>query len=90
VPVSDLPIVIVAPEYMEQKATIDAIFALAFGLYTHVNPVPPVTGGPNLVKLLTVDCKDTTGGMLNFEKDSVKASDAILSHIESKRTKLGI
>ena len=90
VPVPDLPVVAVAPEYMEQKATIDAIFALAFGLYTYVNPVPPVTGGPNLVKLLTVDCKDITGGMLNVEKDSVKASDAILSHIESKRKKLGI
>ena len=37
---------------MEQKATIDAIFALALGLYTYVNPVPTVTGAPNLVKLL--------------------------------------
>ncbi|MCC7573924.1 MAG: anaerobic carbon-monoxide dehydrogenase catalytic subunit [Candidatus Methanofastidiosum sp.] len=48
VPVTDLPVVAVAPEYMEQKATIDAIFALAFGLYTYVNPVPPVTGGTGL------------------------------------------
>ncbi|MHA1688518.1 MAG: anaerobic carbon-monoxide dehydrogenase catalytic subunit, partial [Promethearchaeota archaeon] len=38
VAIPDLPIVVVAPEYMEQKATIDAIFALAFGLYTYVNP----------------------------------------------------
>ena len=90
VPVKDLPVVAVAPEYMEQKATIDAIFALAFGLYTYVNPVPPVTGGPNLVKLLTTDCKDITGGLLNVEKDAVKASEDILSHIESKRKSLGI
>ncbi len=90
VPVPDLPVAAVAPEYMEQKATIDAIFALAFGLYTYVNPVPPVTGSPNLVKLLTVDCKDITGGILNVEKDPIKASDAILSHIESNRKKLGI
>ena len=90
VPVPDLPVVAVAPEYMEQKATIDAIFALAFGLYTYVNPVPPVTGGPNLVKLLTVDCKGITGGILSVEKDPIKASDAILSHIESNRKKLGI
>ncbi len=89
-PVPDLPVAAVAPEYMEQKATIDAIFALAFGLYTYVNPVPPVTGGPNLVKLLTVDCKDITGGILSVEKDPIKASDAILSHIESNRKKLGI
>ncbi len=80
----------ITPEYMEQKATIDAVFALAFGLYTYVNPVPTVTGGPNLVKLLTEDCKDVTGGQLNVEKDPVKAADDILANIELKRSKLGI
>jgi anaerobic carbon-monoxide dehydrogenase catalytic subunit len=90
VPIPDLPVAAVAPEYMEQKATIDAIFALALGLYTYVNPVPTVTGGPNLVKLLTVDCKDVTGGILSVEKDAVKAADGILAHIEANRKKLGI
>ena len=75
---------------MEQKATIDAIFALAFGLYTYVNPVPPVTGAPNLVKLLLEDCVDITGGLLSVETDAVKAVDGIMSHIEAKRKKLGI
>jgi anaerobic carbon-monoxide dehydrogenase catalytic subunit len=87
VPVSDLPVAAAAPEYMEQKATIDAIFALAFGLYTYVNPVPTVTGAPNLVRLLTQDCKQVTGGVLNVEKDPVLAADAILAHIESNRKK---
>jgi carbon-monoxide dehydrogenase catalytic subunit len=90
VPIPELPVAAVAPEYMEQKATIDAVFALAFGLYTYVNPVPTVTGGPNLVKLLTEDCKDVTGGQLNVEKDPVKAADDILANIELKRSKLGI
>ncbi|MFX0017802.1 MAG: anaerobic carbon-monoxide dehydrogenase catalytic subunit [Promethearchaeota archaeon] len=90
VPIPDLPIVAVAPEYMEQKATIDAIFALAFGLYTYVNPVPTVTGGPDLVKLLTIDCKDITGGILHVETDTKEAVDAMLEHIESNRRKLGI
>ena len=45
VPIPDLPVAAAAPEFMEQKATIDAIFAPAFGLYTYVNPVPAVTGG---------------------------------------------
>jgi len=88
--VSDLPVAAVAPEYMEQKATIDAVFALAFGLYTYVNPVPTVTGGSNLVKLLTEDWKQVTGGVMNVEKDPVKAVDGILAHIEGKRAKLGI
>jgi len=90
VPIPDLPIVAVAPEYMEQKATIDAIFALAFGLYTYVNPIPTVTGGPDLVKLLTVDCKDVTGGILHVETDPKQAVDAMLEHIEANRKKLGI
>jgi carbon-monoxide dehydrogenase catalytic subunit len=90
VPLPDLPVAAVAPEYMEQKATIDAVFALALGLYTYVNPVPTITGGPNLVKLLTQDCKEVTGGVLNVEKDAAKAADNIMNHIESNRKKLGI
>ncbi len=90
VPIPDLPVAAAAPEYMEQKATIDAIFALALGLYTYVNPVPTVTGGPNLVKLLTEDCKQVTGGILSVETDAAKAADGILNHIEANRKKLGI
>jgi len=89
IPVPDLPVAAAAPEYMEQKATIDAIFALALGLYTYVNPVPTVTGAPNLVKLLTKDCREVTGGILNVEKDAVKAVDGIEQHIMEKRQKVG-
>jgi carbon-monoxide dehydrogenase catalytic subunit len=88
--IPDLPVAAVAPEYMEQKATIDAIFVLALGLYTYVNPVPTVTGAPNLVKLLTQDCEQVTGGLLSVEKDPVKAADSILAHIEEKRKKIGV
>ncbi|TET30827.1 MAG: carbon monoxide dehydrogenase, partial [Candidatus Heimdallarchaeota archaeon] len=90
VPIPDLPVAVAAPEYMEQKATIDAIFALAYGLYTYVNPIPTVTGGTNLVKLLTKDLKDITGGLLDVEKDAVKAVDNIENHIIANRKKLGI
>ncbi|GAI33475.1 unnamed protein product, partial [marine sediment metagenome] len=86
----DLPVAAAAPEYMEQKATIDAFFALALGLYTYVNPVPAVTGALNLVRLLTQDCKQVTGGILSVEKDPVQAANAILAHIEANRKKLGI
>ena len=90
IPITDLPVAAVAPEYMEQKATIDAIFALALGLYTYVNPVPPITKAPNLVKLLLEDCKNVTGGQLNVETDAVQAVEGILAHIEAKRKKLGL
>ena len=55
-----------------------------------VNPVPTVTGAPNLVKLLTQDCPQVTGGLLNVETDYVKAVDGMLAHIEAKRKDLGI
>jgi len=90
VDIPKLPVAAVAPEYMEQKATIDAVFALAFGLYTYVNPVPTVTGAPNLVKLLTEDCQGITGGKLDVETDPVKAAEKILENIEIKRKDLGI
>ncbi len=90
VPISDLPVAAAAPEYMEQKATIDAVFALALGLYTYVNPVPTVTGAPNLVKLLTEELRNVTGGLLNVEPDPVKAVEGIAAHIEKARKNLGI
>lgn len=90
VAIPDLPVVACAPEYMEQKATIDAIFALAFGLYTYVNPVPNVTGAPNLVKLLTQELKDVTGGLLDVNPNPEEAANALLAHIEKNRRKLGL
>jgi len=90
VDVPQLPIAATAPEYMEQKATIDAIFAIALGVYTHVDPLPPVGGAPDLVKLLTEDVENVTGGKLLVEPDMVKAAEKLEEHIINKRKELGI
>jgi carbon-monoxide dehydrogenase catalytic subunit len=90
VDVPDLPVAVTAPQYMEQKATIDAIFALAFGVFTHVSPKPPITGGTKLMKLLSEDLENITGGKLYLEDDMVKAAEAIEAHIEKKRRALGL
>jgi len=90
VDVPALPVVATAPEYMEQKATIDAMAALAFGLYTHVNPVPFVTGAPRLVKLVTEDLPSVTGGKLAVETDPQDAVAGMMAHINAKRAALGI
>ncbi len=90
VPLPDLPVAVAAPEYMEQKATIDALFALALGLYTYVNPVPTMTGGPDRVKLLTEERPGITGGVLHVKTDVAAATEGMLAHIEEKRAKLGI
>ncbi|MCG2738146.1 MAG: anaerobic carbon-monoxide dehydrogenase catalytic subunit [Candidatus Methanoperedenaceae archaeon] len=80
----DLPVAVTAPTYMEQKATIDGIFAVAFGLYTHVAPLPPVAGAPRLVKLLTQDVEGLTGGKFAVETDMVEAAKGIEAHIMKK------
>ncbi len=87
---SQLPIVVTAPEYMEQKATIDAFGAVASGLYTHVSPVPPVTGSAEVVKLLTEDVEGLTGGKVAVGDDPVGIVDGLEAHILKKREALGI
>lgn len=87
---SDLPIAVTAPQYLEQKATIDGMFALAYGLYTHLSPTPPVTGGSELVKLLTRELEGITGGKVGLGDDPVEAAKGIEEHILKKRVKLGL
>jgi len=74
---------------MEQKATIDAVFAVAFGITTHVSPVPPVTGSDAAVKLLTEEVESLTGGKVLVEEDPLKAAELIEKVILQKRKDLG-
>jgi len=87
---SQLPVAVTAPEYMEQKAVIDGFSAVAMGLYTHVSPVPPVTGSDKVVKLLTEEVEGLTGGKIAVGDDPVQAANGIEEHIMKKREALGI
>ena len=87
---SELPVAVTAPQWLEQKATIDAIFALAYGLYTHLSPVPPITGASDLVQLLTEDLEGITGGRVALADDPVEAANGIEKHIMAKRAALGL
>lgn len=87
---SQLPVAVSAPEWMEQKATIDGLFSVAYGLYTHLSPLPPVTGGSELTKFLTEDVEKLTGGKVGIGDDPVKVAQDIEAHIIKKRKALGI
>lgn len=87
---ADLPVAVSAPEWMEQKATIDGIFAIAFGLYTHLSPVPPITGGSELVRFLTDGAEEFIGGKVVLSDDPVEAAEKLAKHIDEKRSRLGI
>ena len=90
VDIPDLPIAVTAPEWMEQKATIDGVFAVAYGAYTHLSPVPFVTGAPQLVKLLTEEVESLTGGKIALGDDPKEVADGIENHILGKRRMLGL
>lgn len=87
---SQLPVVASAPEYLEQKAIADGIFAVSFGLLTHIGPVPPVTGSELVTKILTDDIAQLVGGKVLVEEDPVRAAAALVAHIDVKRKALGI
>lgn len=90
VDVPQLPIAVTAPEWMEQKATIDGIFAVAYGAYTHLSPTPFITGAPKLVKLLTEDVEILTGGKVTVGDDPVQVANDLEAHIIMKRKALGL
>lgn len=90
VDISQLPIAVTAPEWMEQKATIDAIFAIAYGAYTHLSPTPFITGAPKLVKLLTEEIERLTGGKFALGDDPIQVAAEIEKHILAKRKELGL
>lgn len=90
VDIPQLPIAVTAPEWMEQKATIDGIFAVAYGAYTHLSPTPFVSGAQQLVELLTDKVEELTGGKVALGDDPVKVAADIEAHIISKRKGLGL
>lgn len=75
---------------MEQKATIDRIFALAYGAYTHLSPTPFMAGAPQLVEPLTKKAEDVTGGKIALGDDPAEVAKNIEAHIVAKRKGMGL
>ena len=88
--IPDLPIAVTAPEWMEQKATIDGVFAVAYGAYTHLSPTPFITGAEKLVKLLTEDVEGLTGGKVALGDNPLHVANDIEAHILKKRKGMGL
>lgn len=85
-----LPLVIGAPEYLEQKAVADACTAIALGWLVHVAPVPSVTGSDVVVKVLTEVTENLGLGKLTVEVSADKTVQIYVEHIERKRKELGL
>ena len=85
-----LPLVIGAPEYLEQKAVSDACTALALGWLVHIAPVPSITGSDLVVKTLTETTETLGLGKVVVELDAEKTVQIYVDHIEKKRKELGL
>ncbi|OPJ58566.1 anaerobic carbon-monoxide dehydrogenase catalytic subunit [Clostridium oryzae] len=85
-----LPLVIGAPEYLEQKAVADACTAVALGWLVHVAPVPSITGSDVVVKTLTETTESLGLGKVVVELDAEKTVQIYVDHIEKKRKELGL
>jgi len=63
---------------------------VASGVFTHLGPMPPITGSINIVKLLTEGLTEVVGAAFAVEPDPEKAATLIIRHIETKRAGLGL
>lgn len=85
-----LPLVLSAPQWLEEQALADGMFGAALGLPLHLGQQPFIAGSDLTVKVLTEDLKNITGGQVIVELDPVKAADILERIIEEKREGLGI
>ena len=85
-----LPLVLSAPQWLEEQALADGCFGLALGLPLHLGLPPFVLGSPVTVKVLTEDMVDLTGGKVIINGDAVESADILEKIVEEKRAGLGL
>ena len=85
-----LPLVLSAPQWLEEQALADGAFGLALGLPLHLGEPPFITGSPVAVEVLTNQMKELTGGRIVLEADAVKAAEKLDAIICEKRAALSI
>lgn len=90
VDIPQLPVVISAPQWLEEQALADGCFGLALGLTLHLAQPPQILGSPLVTKVLTQDLESLTGGKVLVEGDPVKAADAMQAVINQKLAALGV
>lgn len=88
--IPNLPLVLSAPQWLEEQALADGAFGLALGLPLHLAIPPFVTGSKVVTKVLTEDLLNLTGGQLILEDDVIKAADRLEEIVVDRRKKLGL
>ena len=89
-PISKLPVVGCAPEYMSEKAVSIGNYVVATGLETFIGVDPYVSGSSEVVELLTNGLRDWVGAAYTVEKDLDVLCQKMIDCIEAKREAIGI
>ena len=92
VPISKLPVVGCAPEWMSEKAVSIGNYVVATGIDTFLGVDPYVKGSSEVCELLTGEhgVKDWVEANYTVELDIDKLGDMMIERIEQKRAALGI
>ncbi len=85
-----LPVVISAPQWLEEQALADGCYALALGFPLHLALAPFVTGSQTAVSVLTEGLKKLTGGQLIIDTEVESSCETLEQIIIEKRKGLGI
>jgi carbon-monoxide dehydrogenase catalytic subunit len=85
-----LPLVLSAPQWLEEQALADGAFGLSLGLPLHLGLPPFVTGSPVAVQVFTQDMLNLTGGQLIIDDQAESAAATLNDIIEKKRKELNI
>lgn len=89
-PISKLPVVGCAPEWMSEKAVSIGNYVVATGIDTFLGVDPQVSGSSQMTYWLTEGIRDWVEAAYTVEKDIDKLGDAMIARIEEKRAALGI
>ena len=89
-PISALPVVGCAPEWMSEKAVSIGNYVVATGIDTFLGVEPQVTGSTEVVDLLTNGLRDWVEAAYTVDTDIEALGDKMIEAIEAKRKALGI
>ena len=63
-------------------------YCVASGAFVNFSPQMRIGGSDEVVKFLTEDVEELTGGKFTFEDDAVKAAHLMIAHMDRKRAAL--
>lgn len=85
-----LPLVLSAPQWLEEQALADGAFGLALGLPLHLAISPFIGGSKVVTEVLTNALPDLTGGHLIVDGDVKSTADKLEAIIINRRKALGL